>query len=57
MKNDPIVEEIREFRRKTEESFGRDWDRLFAHFLKVQQESKRPIYRGSPKRLAKPPRA
>jgi len=54
MKKDPIVEEIREVRRRTEESCGHDWNRLIDHYRKVQQTSGRPTYRGSPKRLTKP---
>ncbi len=54
MTNDPIVDEVREIRRKTEEACAGDWQKLFEHFLNVQKNSKRPAVSGRPRRLASP---
>ena len=51
MSKDPIVEEVREIRRRTEEACGNDWDRLCEHFLDVQQRLDRPTVSRKPKPL------
>jgi hypothetical protein len=56
MTKDPIIDEVREIRRKTEEACEGDWEKLFEHFLKVQKSSKRPVVSGCPRRLAGPAR-
>lgn len=47
---DPIVEEVRELRRKTKEACGGDGDRL-AHHYRAVATGDHAILRGSPKRL------
>jgi hypothetical protein len=54
MSADPIVEEVRQFRRRTEEQCGHDWERLFAHFLDVQKHCSRPLLSRAPRPLPKP---
>ena len=59
MEKDPIVEEIRNVRKKTEAACGGDWERLAAHYLKVQEAERlteRPLVNGSPQRPAFPPK-
>lgn len=51
MIRDPIVEEIREARRKTEEAFGRDWKRLAEHYRSVPIGKARVIRR-APRKTA-----
>jgi hypothetical protein len=53
MIRDPIVEEVRETRRKTEEACEQNWELLFAHFERVQKASDHPIIKGAPKHMAK----
>jgi hypothetical protein len=55
MIRDPIVQEIREVRRKTEEACEGDWNRLIEHYRQVQNAATLPVFRGSPKRLASRP--
>ena len=51
MSKDPIVEEVREIRRRTEEACGNDWDKLFAHFQEVRKRLARPTVSRQPKPL------
>jgi len=53
MIRDPIVEEVRETRRKTELACHGDWNKLVEHYRQVQESSGHPISRGSPRRLAR----
>lgn len=53
MLRDPIVEEVREVRRKTEEACGHDWKKLLEHFRHIDPGQAR-IVQGQPKR--RPPR-
>lgn len=52
MIRDPIVDEVREARRKTEEACDHDWNRLTEHYRRVPAGAARLI-RGEPKRLPK----
>lgn len=54
MIRDPIIEEVREERRKTEEACNHDWKRLADHYRNVGTESHRIIH-GKPKRLPPAP--
>ena len=56
MIRDPIVEEVRELRRRTEAACDGDWDKLVEHFRQVQKRSGLPVTRGSPRRLVQQPR-
>lgn len=53
MLRDPIVEEVREVRRRTEEACGHDWKRLTEHYRNVQPVTGRLIRR-EPRRLPTP---
>ena len=55
MIRDPIVEEIRELRRKTEAACDGDWDKLVEHFRQVQKRSGLPVTRGSPRPVVRQP--
>jgi len=43
MIRDPIVEEVRESRRKTEEACGHDWKRLAQHYRGIRTGNGRVI--------------
>lgn len=51
MIRDPIVDEVREARRRTEEACEGDWNRLVEHYRAVPARGAR-IIRGQPKRKA-----
>lgn len=36
--SDPVVEEIREIRRRISERFGHDPERLVAYYIKIQEQ-------------------
>ena len=38
MPSDPVIEEIREVRRRISARFGHDPERLFEHYMQVQKE-------------------
>jgi hypothetical protein len=37
---DPVIEEIREVRHRISESFGHDPERIYRHYLELQEEYK-----------------
>ena len=41
METDPLIEEIRDVRRKISEEFGNDPQRLVAHYLELEREARR----------------
>jgi len=45
MFDDPIVEEVREVRRKLSETHGHDAHRMFESLRQREAESERPVYR------------
>lgn len=54
MIRDPIVEEVRQARRQTEEACGHDWKRLTEHYRRVQITTG-CLIRREPKLLPRPP--
>ncbi len=52
MIRDPIVEDVREARRKTEADCEGDWDKLVEHYRQVEKHAKTRVIQGSPRRLA-----
>ncbi len=54
MIRDPIVEEVRQARRQTEEACGHDWKRLAEHYRQIQPTTGRLIRR-EPKLLPRRP--
>jgi len=56
MPRDPIIEEIREVRRRIEQECDHDWEKLFAYYARVQKRMEaegRRIVPGRPKPLRK----
>ena len=51
MIRDPIVEDIREARRKTEADCEGDWDKLVEHYRQVEKQARTHVIQGSPRRL------
>lgn len=51
MIRDPIVDEVRDARKRTEEACERDWNRLVEHYRAVPANGAR-ILHGQPKRKA-----
>jgi hypothetical protein len=51
MTNDPIINEIREIRRKIEEECGNDADNYFNYLQKIQQKYKNLVRRAPKPRL------
>lgn len=49
---DPIVEDIREARRKTEADCEGDWDKLVEHYRQVETHAGKRVIQGSPRRPA-----
>ncbi|MBF0117926.1 MAG: hypothetical protein HQK79_03770 [Desulfobacterales bacterium] len=45
MKDDPVIERIREVRRKISESYGHDTERLIRHYQEIQKETKRKFFK------------
>jgi hypothetical protein len=41
METDPLIEEIRDVRRKISAEFGNDPQRLVAHYLELEREARR----------------
>lgn len=41
MEPDPLIDEIRETRRKISEEFGNDPQRLVAHYMELEKEARR----------------
>jgi len=50
---DPIVDEVRDIRKKIEAENGNNWDQLEKYLLKIQQNHKDKLYSGSPKSFPK----
>ena len=57
MINDPIVEEIRKYRKEHAEQHGNDLKRIVEAFRKKERLSKRPLVNFGPKPLLKTNRA
>ena len=53
MLRDPIVEEVRQIRRQTEEACGHDWKRLVEHYRQIKATTGRLISR-EPKPISRP---
>jgi hypothetical protein len=50
---DPIVDEVRDIRKKIEVENGNNWDQLEKYLLKIQQNHKDKLYTGFPNSIPK----